>query len=254
MNYNRFNVLGVSVSAVNMEQTINGTIDKWIKNNHKNYIVLTGVHGVIEMQNDEELKNINNNSGLTTPDGMPLVWLGRKKGFMHIEKVYAPDIMMNTFKVSAKRGYKHFLYGGKENVAENLKIKLENEYPGIQIVGTYCPPFRQLEKNEVIEVSKKIDESGADIVWCGLGCPKQEKWMAKFRPLINAPVLIGVGAGFDFLSGEKPLAPDWIKYSGFEWLYRLLSDPKYLWRRYFKIVPLFIFYLILEVLHIKKFN
>ena len=145
MSFNRFNILGVSISAVNMEQTIDGAIDNWIKNDHRDYIVLTGVHGVIEMQKDDVLKKINNNSGLTTPDGMPIVWIGRKKGFSNIEKVYAPDIMINTFKVSAERGYKHYLYGGKEGVAEKLKEKLEIDYPGIQVVGTYCPPFRELK-------------------------------------------------------------------------------------------------------------
>ena len=248
-----FKILGVKINVL----TVNSLADEvklWIENKYCDYIVLTGVHGIIEMQNNKELLNINNNAGLVTPDGMPTVWYGKFLGFKNIEKVYAPDIMFKIFEQSVKNGYKHYLYGGKDGVAKKLAVTLSEKYPGIEIVGTYCPPFRPLTKEEVLDIQNDINSSGANIVWCGLGCPKQEKWMFEFRSRLNAPVLIGVGAGFDFLSGEKPLATEFIKNSGFEWLFRLIKDPKYLWKRYFKIVPLFLILIVLEFLGLYKNN
>lgn len=246
----RFDVLGVSISAVNMEQAL-AVMDDWITGGHKDYVVLTGAHGVIEMQKDQELRQINNAAGLVTPDGMPNVWIGRWKGHKHVEKVYAPTIMMETFRVGLNREYKHFFYGGKDGVADKLAEKMAESYPGIRVVGTYCPPFRPLTESEKQGIAEKINGTQPDIVWVGLGCPKQERWMAEFRSLLDAPVLIGVGAGFDFLSGERPFAPKWVQNSGFEWLYRLLSDPKHLWRRYAGIVPRFIYLNILEMVGLR---
>jgi len=243
-----FYVLDVKINELTLKKTIE-VMKSWIAGNTKDYVVLTGAHGIIEMQSDEELRKINNNAGLVTPDGMPEVWLGKLKGFKNIEKVYAPEIMEETFKISVQNNIKHFFYGGKDGVAIKLKKVLEEKYHGIQIVGTYYPPFRPLtieEKNDIIQM---INESQADIVWCGLGCPKQEKWMAEFRPLLTASVLIGVGAGFDFIAGEKPLAPYWITRSGFEWFYRIFSDPKRLFKRYGKVVPKFIYLNILEIIN-----
>ncbi len=248
-----FYVLDIKINELTLCRTIE-IMDNWIINNKKDYIVLTGAHGIIEMQKDKELKRINNEAGLVTPDGMPEVWLGKLKGFSKIEKVYAPEIMQSCFKISAERGYKHFFYGGKEGVADKLEGVVNKEYPGIKVVGTYCPPFRPLTFEEKSSVIAQINDSGADVVWCGLGCPKQEKWMYEFRPLVNAAVLIGVGAGFDFLSGEKPLAPYWVTRSGFEWLYRIFGDPKRLSKRYFEIVPKFIYYNLVELLRGDFFN
>ena len=248
-----FHILGVKINVLTIN-ILAEIINSWINNNHRDYIVLTGVHGIIEMQQNNELLQVNNNAGLVTPDGIPTVWYGKMLGYKNIEKVYAPDIMFKIFEQSVEYGYKHYLYGGKEGVAEKLSHILFEKYPGIEIVGTYCPPFRALTKYEKKEIKENINKSGAHIVWCGLGCPKQEKWMAEFRSKLKSPVLIGVGAGFDFLSGEKPLASEFVKNSGFEWLFRLLKDPKYLWKRYFKIVPLFIIYNVLELLGLYKNN
>lgn len=248
----RFEILGVKISAINLKEAIE-VIDLWIKNKHKDYIVLTGSHGVIEMQEDEKLKSINNFSGLTTPDGMPIVWLGRLNGFKHIEKVYAPDIMLATFKVSITRGYRHFFYGGKKTIPELLAKKMKIRFPGLKIVGTYSPPFRQLTKEEEQSIADMINSTNPDIIWAGLGCPKQEYWMTNFRSLLEAPVLIGVGAGFDFLAGKSALAPNWIKISGFEWLFRLLNDPKRLWARYSRVIPKFIYLCFTREKIFKKF-
>ena len=242
----QFDVAGVSISAVRVKDTID-TMQQWITDGHRDYIVLTGAHGVVEMQTDPELRDINNAAGLVTPDGMPIVWLGKMHGHSHIAKVYAPDIMHQAFahfagQEGGRRGGRHFFYGGKQGVAETLKQKVLAQYPGNEIVGTYCPPFRPLHGEEVEELTQVINDAQPDIVLCGMGCPKQERWMDQFRPLLHAPVLVGVGAGFDFLSGEKPIAPKWIQTSGFEWLYRLLSEPKRLWPRYSRVVPKFLFY------------
>jgi len=248
----KYHILGIKIDAINHDILLK-TFRHWINKREKKYVVLTGVHGIIEMQNDFKLKQINNNSDLTTPDGMPTVWIGKLKGYKHIEKVYAPDIMLNVFKDGVDKGYRHFFYGGKDGVAENLKNEIEKLFPGIKIVGTYCPPFRDITLEEEKDIVMQIEKSKADIVWVGLGCPKQENWVAHFRPLLTVPVLIGVGAGFDFLSGEKPLASNFLKNSGFEWFFRLLSDPKRLWPRYSRIVPKFIYLYLLELLRIRKY-
>lgn len=248
-----FFILGVRINELTLNKTIEIIIN-WIKEKKKNYVVLTGAHGIIEMQKDKELLKINNSAGIVTPDGMPEVWLGKIKGYKNINKVYAPEIMEEIFKISVKNDIKHFFYGGKEGVAKKLKKVVEEKYPGIKVVGTYYPPFRPLTAEEKTDVVNQINDSYADIVWCGLGCPKQEKWMWEFRPLLNAFVLIGVGAGFDFISCEKPLAPYWITRSGFEWFYRIFSDPKRLMKRYGKVVPKFIFLNFIELLNGKFFK
>jgi N-acetylglucosaminyldiphosphoundecaprenol N-acetyl-beta-D-mannosaminyltransferase len=235
-----FLVAGVRIHAIRVADVVS-TIDAWITEGRKDFIVLTGAHGVVEMQSDKELRDINNRAGLTTPDGMPIVWLGRLSGHANVEKAYAPDIMNETFRFGLTQGYRHFLYGGADGVAEDLGHKLTERYPGIDVVGAYCPPFRALDDDEIETIAGRINDADPHIVWVGIGCPKQERWMQRFRPLLKAPVLIGVGAGFDFLSGRKPLAPRWIQTSGFEWLYRMLSEPRRLWPRYFRVVPFFLY-------------
>ena len=235
-----FFVAGVRIHAITVADAVS-TIDEWIRTRCRSYVVLTGAHGVVEMQSDQALLDINNRAGLTTPDGMPVVWLGRLKGHRHVEKVYAPDVMTATFEFGLKGSYRHFLYGGDLGVADELNRKLQDRYPGIRIVGTYCPPFRPLADEEVDGLAALINAAAPDIVWVGLGCPKQEHWMHRLRPRLEAPVLIGVGTGFDFLAGRKPLAPRWIQRSGFEWLYRMLSEPRRLWPRYSRVVPRFVY-------------
>jgi N-acetylglucosaminyldiphosphoundecaprenol N-acetyl-beta-D-mannosaminyltransferase len=235
-----FFVAGVRIHAIRVGDVVT-TVDQWISSRRLDFIVLTGAHGIVEMQSDRELLAINNRAGLTTPDGMPVVWLGRAKGHSNIEKVYAPDIMSAVFQSGLSRGYRHFFYGGQPGVADALADRLRQRYTGIQVAGTYCPPFRPLDEGDVEMISDLINAANPQIVWVGLGCPKQEHWMSRFRTRLKAPVLIGVGAGFDFLSGRKPLAPRWIQRSGFEWLYRTLSEPRRLGRRYARVVPYFLY-------------
>lgn len=242
-----FEVAGVKINALRVRDVVE-VVDEWIRTDRRDYVVLTGAHGVVEMQADAELRAINNAAGLVTPDGMPIVWLGRAHGFSNIEKVYAPDIMHAVFGASVQRGYRHYFYGGKEGVADLLADKMREQYPGLQVVGTTCPPFRPLTEQEETSVARQINDSGAQIVWCGLGCPKQERWMARFRGLVAAPVLLGVGAGFDFLTGQARLAPRWIQRSGFEWLFRTVTEPRRLWPRYSRVVPRFLYYVAADLL------
>lgn len=234
----RFDLFGVSISAVDVRRTVD-VMDSWIRTGRRDYVILTGAHGVIEMQDDHELRAINNRSGLTTPDGMPVVWWGRAMGFADIEKVYAPDIMLEAFRRSAARGDRHYFYGGAEGIAEKLAGRMASRFPGLTVAGTCCPPFRPLDEDEERAIAADIEAARPDIVWVGLGCPKQERWIARNRPRLSAPVLIGVGAGFDFLAGSARQAPGFVQRSGFEWLFRLGSEPRRLWPRYSRVVPRF---------------
>lgn len=236
-----FYVAGVKINAIQVKDLVE-IVGDWIACGRKEYVVLTGAHGVVEMQEDAELRDINNRAALVTPDGMPVVWIGKLKGHRAIEKVYAPTIMRALFADGVARQVRHFFYGGAEGVAEALKARMEDEYPGLRIVGCLCPPFRPLAADEVRSLAQTINAAAPHIVWVGLGCPKQERWMHQFRPLLDANTLIGVGAGFDFLSGRVRLAPRWIQNSGLEWAFRTLHDPRRLLKRYARVVPRFMVY------------
>lgn len=232
-------MLGVRVSAINMEMAVE-RICQWIEAGEREYVCVTGVHGVIESQRDSHLMDIHNGSGMTTPDGMPMVWSGRRAGAMWMERVYGPDLMLAVLEESQRRGWSSFFYGGAEGVPEQLAERLVGRFPGLKVAGTYSPPFRPLTDEEKRAVVEQINGSGATLVWVGLSTPKQEKWMGEFRPLLSAPVILGVGAAFDFHVGRVSQAPRWVQQSGFEWLYRLLREPRRLWRRYVDIIPRFV--------------
>jgi N-acetylglucosaminyldiphosphoundecaprenol N-acetyl-beta-D-mannosaminyltransferase len=236
-----FQIAGVKINAIRVRDLV-AIVNRFIDTGQREYVVLTGAHGIVEMQADAELRLINNQAALVTPDGMPVVWIGRLKGHREMEKVYAPTIMRAMFADGVAREVRHYLYGGVEGVAETLKTRLAGDYPGVRIVGTYCPPFRPLAPDEVRSLAAAINAATPHIVWVGLGCPKQERWMHQFRPLLDANALIGVGAGFDFLAGRVPLARPWIQNSGLEWAYRTLKDPKRLLKRYARVVPRFMYY------------
>lgn len=246
---NRFSVLGVNISVTNMKNTIQ-TIQSWIENSEKKYICVTGVHGVMESQRDPIIKDIHNYSGLTVPDGMPLVWLGRLHGFSEMGRVYGPDLMLEVCKNFSVKEYKHFLYGGNTGIAEELRDCLIKRFPGINIIGTYTPPFRAINSNEEKHLIDQIANLKPDFFWVGLSTPKQEKFMAECLPKLNAKIMLGVGAAFDILTGRKKDAPNWMKNSGLQWLYRLYQEPQRLWKRYLYNNTLFIYKIILQFLKI----
>lgn len=246
------NVLGVGVSAVNLPIAVR-TIDQWIEARTPNYVCVTGVHGVMECQGNPSLREIHNRAGLVTPDGMPLVWLSKLKGQPQVERVYGPDLMLAFCQQSVDKGYRHFLYGSSDAVLAQLKRNLEVRAPGIQIVGSYSPPFRALTAEEDQGVVDRINDTSPDVVWVGLSTPKQELWMADHVGRVTAPVLLGVGAAFDFHAGNKRQAPHWMQRSGLEWFFRLVTEPRRLWKRYLYNNPRFIWSIFLQLTGLRHY-
>ena len=232
-------MLGVPFGPITLDEAIT-TIQHWIAFRIPNYVCVTGAHGVIESKKDPKLRSIHEHAGLVTPDGMPIVWMCRALGFRRTQRVYGPDLMDGLCSVSCQKGYRHFFYGGGEGVAEILKKKLIAKYEGLKVVGTHTPPFRPLSVEEDDAIVADINAAQPDIVWVGISTPKQQFWMSEHFGQINAPVLIGVGAAFDFHAGLKKQAPVWMQRGGLEWLYRLFTEPRRLWRRYLSVVPSFV--------------
>ena len=235
----RVDVLGVHVSPVTMQQAVD-TIATWIERREPQYVCVTGAHGVIESSDDPDLQRIHNESGMTVPDGMPLVWSCRRAGYPDTERVYGPDLVEALAAAGAERGWRAFHFGGAPGVAEDFGATLEQRYPGFVAAGHHTPPFRDLTDQECSEIAEMIDRSGADLVFVGLSTPKQERFMARIRDQLDTPVLLGVGAAFDFHTGRTSQAPRWIQRSGFEWLYRAATEPKRLAGRYANVVPRFL--------------
>jgi len=247
----RANILGVGVSAINMRQALE-IIQNWISKRDPHYVCVTPAHSIMDCYNDPRLRPIFNRSGMTTPDGMSIVWILRFLGHQHVERVYGPDLMQAVCEVSLKHGYRHYFFGGAPGVVQDLEEKLTLDFPGLQVVGNYAPPFGPVSPEEDHQIIEHIRSLNPDILWVGISSPKQEIWMAEHVDKLDVPVLIGVGAAFDFLSGRKKQAPHWIQRSGLEWLYRFLSEPKRLWRRYVQY-PYFAFLLLTQATGLKKF-
>ncbi|OHV26158.1 glycosyltransferase [Rhizobium sp. RMa-01] len=233
------NVLGVRVSAVNLKSAT-GYIQEAIEDGRKEYVCVRDAHGIVRCQDDPELRSIHNRAFLVTPDGMPLVWALRRAGHSESDRVYGPDLMLSVFDAGSSKGLRHFLYGATAETLEQLQARLLAKFPQARIVGSYAPPFRKLSMQEEADIADRLNRSGADIIWVGLSSPKQELWMARMRDRLEASMLIGVGAAFDFHAGLKRQAPRFIQRSGFEWVFRLLCEPRRLWRRYALVVPTFI--------------
>ena len=246
------NVLGVNVSAVDLNRTVE-MADRWIAMENRGYICVTGVHGIMEAQSDSELRQILNNAFINTPDGMPMSWIGRLQGFNAMDRVFGPDLMASLCEISVERNYRHFLYGGEPGVAGLLKQRLENRFPGLQIVGTYTPPFRNLTNEEEEEIICQLQELQPHILWVGLSTPKQERFMARYVDRIQVPLMVGVGAAFDYHTGRISDCSDWIKRAGLQWLHRLIQDPRRLWKRYLKNNPAFLWKISLQILKLKQY-
>jgi N-acetylglucosaminyldiphosphoundecaprenol N-acetyl-beta-D-mannosaminyltransferase len=248
----RVNVLGVGISAINMElalAAIAGALDR----REKGYICVTGVHGVSEAQADEGFRQILNRAFLCTPDGMPLVWVGRWQGRKEMGRVYGPDLMLAVLELSEKKGYRHFFYGGANGAAEALRERLGQRFPKLQIAGTYEPPFRPLNAEEQVALKKLIRDARPDVMWVGLSTPKQEKFMAEYLEQVEVTLMAGVGAAFDFHAGRVRQAPRWMRRSGLEWLFRLGCEPRRLWKRYLKNNPLFVIRILCQWAGLKKY-
>src|SRR5581483_3437108 len=247
----RCNVLGVGVHAINMDLAVD-TLERAVAAREKGYVCVKGAHGIMEAQRDHSLREILNRSMLTTPDGMPTVWVGRWYGKAHMDRVYGPDMMLEVCRRSVEKGYTHFFYGGNSGVAENLRTVLTDRFPGLRVVGTYTPPFRPLGKEERAELHAQVAASRPDFFWVGLSTPKQERYMAEFLPQLDATVMCGVGAAFDVHTGRIQDAPRWMKRSGLQWAHRLLQEPRRLGRRYLVNNPKFMVAITSQILGFKR--
>jgi N-acetylglucosaminyldiphosphoundecaprenol N-acetyl-beta-D-mannosaminyltransferase len=247
------NIVGAEVAAINLDGAA-AIIDEWIRRGQRQYVCVADVHALMQGHKDPSLRAVQNNAGLITPDGMPLVWLSRIAGHRNTGRVYGPDLMVHVCRHGVARGYRHFFYGGRPGVATKLAERLRARISGLTVCGTLAPPLRALTPDEDRTVIATINSAKPDIVWVGLGAPKQDWWMAHHRQRLNASVLIGVGAAFDFLSGEKRQAPLWMQRSGLEWTYRLMTEPRRLWRRYLWAVPSFVGLLLVQSLRPQRFE
>ncbi len=247
-----FRVLGVRVNAVQIPGVI-AQMERWISERAgSHFIAVTGMHGVMEARYDPSFKEILNSADLVVPDGMPLVWLGRRQRYALKRRVYGPELL-ETFCRRTRMKYGHFFYGGAPGVAQQLAEVLQQRY-GIPVVGTYSPPFRPLTELEEDKIIAEIRTAAPDVLWIGLSTPKQERWMDEHRDKLRVPVMVGVGAAFDLHTGKVKQAPPWMRERGLEWLFRLMQEPQRLWRRYLIYGSKFAWNASLELLRVRKFE
>ena len=249
----RVNVLGVGISALNLDSAVEALVQARAAG-RRGFVTITGAHGVIESQDDPSLRHIHNASLLSTPDGMPMVWMGRLQGYGIMGRVYGPDLMERMMAWSQESGATHYFLGGNTGVAQDLKLRLEQRFPGIRIVGTHTPPFRPLQPSEIDVLAAELRQKDPDFVWIGLSTPKQERFMAAHLEPLGARIMLGVGAAFDFHTGRVTQAPRWIQRSGLEWFFRLTKDFKRLWPRYSRVVPRFLWLATLQLTGFRKFR
>ncbi len=248
----RVNVLGVGVSAINLNSAL-AQVSRALANKDKGYVCVTGVHGVSEAQSDPGFRRILNRAFLCTPDGMPLVWAGRWQGARDMDRVYGPDLMLMIMEESERMGWRHFFYGGANGTVEALRDKLVARFPKLLITGIYEPPFRPLNPSEQEQLQNSVRQGRPDVMWIGLSTPKQERFMAEYLEKLDVTLMIGVGAAFDFHAGRVAQAPQWMQRSGLEWFYRLCREPRRLWKRYLRNNPLFVGRIFCQLARIKSY-
>ncbi|WP_260738647.1 WecB/TagA/CpsF family glycosyltransferase [Tunturiibacter lichenicola] len=249
----KVNVLGVGVHAVNMHSAVT-ILKSHIDTNGKGYVCLTGVHGIMEVQRDPGLKSIFSEALLVAPDGMPTVWMGHLQGFNTMERVFGPDLMLEIIGRNEFRDCVHFFCGGAPGVAESLREVMTRRFPWVKIAGTYAPPFRKMTVEEESELSTQIRLLRPDIIWVGLSTPKQEMFMARYLPMLDTKLMIGVGAAFLFHTGAIRDSPAWVKRAGLQWVHRFIQEPGRLWKRYLLNNPLFIFLVLLQFGGLKRYR
>lgn len=232
-------VMGLPVACVQIPDVIQLMIDAIERKAQPRYFVLLGMHGLMEGRQDPKTFSALREAGLLLPDGMPLVWLTRVRGHTNMKRrVYGPELMMKFCEVTRSK-YKHFFYGAAPGIAELLAAKLQGKF-SIHVTRTITPPYYDLSDDDVKHLAQEINNSNSDIVWIGISTPKQDLLMQRLRPFVTVPLMLGVGAAFDFNSDNKKMAPHWMQELGLEWLYRLISEPKRLWRRYLLLGPKFV--------------
>ncbi len=247
------NVLGIGVHAIDMEGAV-AMIRNAVEANHKGYVCLAGVHGIMEARHNPDLQSIFANAFLVAPDGMPTVWMGRLQGLSRMRRVFGPDLMLEVIGRKDLSHLRHFLCGGESGVAERLRDELQRRFPRAVIAGTYTPPFRAMTPDEESEFAEQIRVLKPDIIWVGLSTPKQDRFMSHYLAMLDTKVMIGVGAAFLYHTGAIQDSPDWVKQAGLQWLHRLLQEPRRLWRRYLVNVPLFLLHAVLQVSGLREFT
>lgn len=251
-----FHVLGVRVDAVQIADVVDH-MKEWIRERRGCHsIAASGMNGLVEAQHDPEFKQILNATDLVVPDGMPLVWLGRRGGHVLPRRVYGPDLLLSFCEKTAGCGYRHFFYGAERepDVPERLAEKLKQRFQGMIVAATYSRPLASAGIEQEDEILSRVSQAGPDVVWVGLGEVRQVRWMHEHRDKLNVPVVVGVGAAFDMISGRRKQAPRWMREHGLEWLFRLCQEPRRLWRRYLIYGTQFVAWIILESLGLKKFG
>lgn len=239
-------ILGTRIDAIQIPYIIQYMQDCIAKNIHHNYVIVANTDTIMQSKYDSKMQEAVNASNLSIPDGFPLLIMHRLYGNPLKKRAYGPDLMKEFLRITEGKKYSHFFYGATQETLVNLSKKIKILFPGIEIAGAYSPPFRPLTQEEDSRIIEMINRAAPSVLWVGLGCPKQELWMYNHRKKLNIPIMVGVGAAFDFLAGTKPQAPCWIRENGFEWLFRLLTEPKRLWRRYLVNNTLFIYYVAKE--------
>jgi N-acetylglucosaminyldiphosphoundecaprenol N-acetyl-beta-D-mannosaminyltransferase len=241
-----YGIIGTSIDLVSPAEVLN-SFDHWLGDAKDRFVVFRDVHGVITARNNKSLQNAHTKADLVVADGKPLVWISRLAGKAGIARVAGPDFMLQVCQMGLTRQWTHFFYGATPAIMRNLEAALKDKFPAIKIVGTYCPPFRPLTVEEDESACCAIRKVNPDFVWVGLGTPKQEIWMAEHCGKLGGRILLGVGAAFNIHAGAVRRAPEWLQSLGLEWLFRVVCEPKRLWRRYLKIVPLFLLLASLEL-------
>lgn len=231
-------ILGCFINAGSWHETIQ-RIHRWSSAHESRYVCICNVHSVVTARHDTEFRKALIDADMATPDGMPLTWMLRHMGFPHQQRLNGPDLMWHYCEFAVANNESIFLYGSTQDTLDKLQQKLNTSFPSLKIAGSYSPPFRPLSSEEDAEITSRINSSGANVVLVSLGCPKQELWMAEHRGKINA-VMMGVGAAFDYHAGTIKRAPLWMQHHGLEWLYRLGSEPRRLWKRYMVTNSIFI--------------
>jgi N-acetylglucosaminyldiphosphoundecaprenol N-acetyl-beta-D-mannosaminyltransferase len=243
----RRNIVGVGITTTSYEG-MTDVCRHWIRTSHRapgevppaRYICVTSVHGIVTSVFNPTVKGDLNGADAATPDGMPVVWALRSFGFPAQQRVYGPILMLHLCRMAAREKFRIFLYGARQSTLDLLAENLGQLIPGLEIAGVFSPPFRPLTDSERLDVQRRIMESGADLVFVGLSTPRQERWMAENRRHLPGKVLVGVGAAFDFHAGTLKQAPSWMQKRGLEWLFRLVMEPRRLWKRYLLVTPVFL--------------
>lgn len=250
-----YSVLGSKISCLMSYEEAYSLLIRWLReNNESNYITVNNVHTITEALKDKSFQDIINNSYLSLPDGRPLSMIAKLRGIKGVNRIFGPSFFEMALEAGQKDGIRHYFFGSSEVTLKKMKDAISLKYPNAKIAGMISPPYKEFSAEENNKFMEEINSCNPDLVWVSLGAPKQEKWIFNNYKKLNSGLMIGIGAGFDYLAGNIKHAPNWMKNLSLEWFYRLLQEPARLWKRYLFSNPKFVLYEILELTHLKKFD